>query len=46
MTSERASSLDLRSGAAKLRMIREQSARLLDPVIDAIGDRLRVPRGT
>ncbi len=35
----------LRARAAKVRMILEQSARLLDAVIDSIGDRLRTPRG-
>ena len=35
----------LRTGPANFRMFPEQFAGLLDAVIDAIGDRLRVPRG-
>src|SRR5271155_2105515 len=37
--------VDLLTGTANLRMFPEQLAGLLDAVIDAIGDRLRVPRG-
>jgi len=37
--------MDLGAGAAKAPMIREQAARLLDAVIDAIADRFRVVRG-